>query len=207
MAPVNELPTVDELAELSHRALVAYAIRCAQRAEPLYIEKNLYIEKHQEPIRARYVRETIESAIQYLKGEFSRSKVATEFDTFASDHALNAAEYARYTAEECYNSENDPDYDAEMAEDDETTPAHRAKCAASFSLAATYETNLPLEEARRTEKITLQATLSDFRALQKLNNTEFDIDELGPLWADGAPEFFVKRAERLQALLDAGSQK
>ena len=156
-APTNQLPPVETLASLPKQALIIYALRCARRAEPLYAEKN------SDPTRARYVRACIDSAYNYLVTDrFINTYSSISFNSFASDYGVKSAEFAAMAAEETYNQITDPDYDAEMAEYDEATPADRAECAASYSLLATYDTHLPVDEARRCERIALHAALSDF---------------------------------------------
>lgn len=197
----DELPTPEDLDTLSDRAKVAYAVRCAQRAEPLYIDKD------DDRARATYIRSAIEAALCYLAGDYRGLPRFNEFEMFAGNYAASAATYAYFAAEESYNAENDPDYDAEMAECDETTPAHRAETVARFSLLAAYDSHDLIDEARRIERVALHAALSDFRALAILDSPDFEFRSLGPLWPDGVPETIVQRTERLKAVLglDASS--
>lgn len=198
-APTHQLPPVEALASLPRRAQIAYAIRCALRAEPLYAERDA------NPLRAQYVRACIDSAINYFSAQqFHNTYSAVRFNSFAADYGVQSAEFAAMASEEAYNEENDQDYDAEMAEYDESTAAHRVECAASFSLLATYDTHLPVEEARRTERIALSATLADYNWLVT-NDIGQDLDEIGPLWQNELLDSFARRLQIHEALLNTAS--
>ena len=174
---------------------MAYAIRCAQRAEPLYADQN------SDPLRARFVREYIEKATTYfMSGQFVHASTSVDFDPSFADYGLQAARFALMAAEDAFNEDNDPDYDAEEAEDDEATPAHRVESVASFSLLAVYDTHSPLDEARRCERVALAVTLADFKWLTE-NQYLQNITDIGPLWQHETLDTFAYRVKQHEKLL------
>ncbi len=197
-APTHQLPSVQEIALLPKRSQLAFAIRCAERVEPLYADK--YVD----PRRARHVRACIELATNYfltLQLADASESIFYDYKPKFKDDGVQAAEFAAMAAEAAFNEDNDPDYDAEEAEYDEMTTAHRVETAATFSLLAVYESHSPIEEARRLERLALAVTLIDFRWLKE--NQEFQkLTDVGPLWQQETFETFAQRLAKHRTLLD-----
>lgn len=186
-APIHHLPPVEEIASLPKRSQIAYAIRCALRAEPLYAEQDT------NPIRARFVHANIETAIRYfLIGRYDKHSASIDFNPSFQDYGVEASVFAAMASEDAFDEVNDPEYDTEMAAYDEATPAHRVECVATFSLLAAADTHLPAGEADRIQRIALAAALADFQYLTQHAALE-SIDEIGPLWHNAAPDTFDRR--------------
>ncbi len=174
---------------------MAYAIRCALRAEPLYADQN------SDPLRARFVRDCIEKATNYFtSGQFENASASVEFAPSFADYGVQAAQFTVMAAEAAFNEDNDPDYDSEEAEDDEATPAHRIESVASFSLLAVYDTHSPLDEARRCERIAFAVTLADFKWLME-NHNMHNTTDMGPLWQRETLDTFADRVKQHEKML------
>lgn len=194
-APTNQLPTLEDLNALSKRRQMIYAIRCAQRAEPLYAEKR------PDRDRALYIHSRLETALAYLAtGTLEKNSTEIQFSSY-SDYGIQSVDFAAMAAEDFYNEATDPEYGLEFAEYDEATPAHRVEWAAHFSVLTAYDTHLPLEEARRNERVALSATLADYDLL--LSSLGDDLETLGGLWHEEPLDSFERRLSLHKSILRA----
>lgn len=195
-APTKELPAVRKIAKLSKKAQIAYGIRCAQRAEPLYADKK------KDVVRARYLRNCIDAAVYYFEtGELLETTVSLVNEPpKGSDYAQAAGRSLSNAALTAYAADHDPEYDAKEAKQEEATPAHRISNVGTYALFATYDAIDPMEEARRCERIALAAALEDFAWLTE-NPAIADLAEMGPLWKSVTLEVFAERLALHEATL------
>jgi len=186
------------LNELPHRAIVAFAVRCARRVQPLYELP----EEH--PFRLEYIR-MLDKALGLIEAMTSgKSRID---DRLAAFEAVQAARYpaARYAADQAGDGHD----------------AVKSACAAedAIAVAANDAGEYAHEDASRAAAqiaaniadcgATAAALADDLQQLQELRQScscpdPFDPSEsgpLGPLWPDGIPDWYREKRIKLNQLL------
>ncbi|OHB68105.1 MAG: hypothetical protein A2V70_05040 [Planctomycetes bacterium RBG_13_63_9] len=215
---VEELPSLKELWQLSLRALVAYAARCARRVQPLYRSEN--------PEHVEAVERTISMAEQFAAsdsktcdttiGTTGPSGAGTAIGAASRVADACAAEAAK-KAEEAARAANALLRDPDATEDDLFYPGHTEHeanaaqgtldCAARAARAAAISAVKAVEfsycaPAATVHKAIVSACRADFQHLAKrYGPTSYlgepiDLTAMGRLWPEGEPEWF-RRARRV----------
>lgn len=192
---MSHLPTRQDLRRLTQRGCVAYAIRCAQRVEPLYCLSVA----DQESVRA--VHTAIESAIAYVR---SPSPTPAAIDRAAADAAYAAADAAHSAAANATDAAAAAEAAGAAAE---AAAAVKPNVTVECAEVAAARANAATEAADFGSEVIL-AAYADFTRLLELASGDgegdmIDMRELGPLWPSVEPDWFIEGEERLLAILSA----
>ena len=166
---MTELPTKEELKNLSKKALVAYAVRNALRVQPLF-QENAAKEDFQKP--AGWINASITLAQLWANGENIPPEDLKKIKNLVYQTTDATAYFAAATA---------------------NASTHAAAYAYAFEAAQSAGTALGEESHLITS-----ASISDFQKLLDLNLSESDsIDAsetgtLGPLWPNGKPMRYLE---------------
>ncbi|MBI5758036.1 MAG: hypothetical protein HZA46_05915 [Planctomycetales bacterium] len=182
-----ELPSVEQLNQLSHRAIVAYTVRCARRAQPITAMmpptlKGLQIELEKALRRGErfamgevFLPSWLNS--RYKKLRLSVRSIITKPEGAVSDAVSAAVAAATVTAAQ--NSARAADVASRAA-------MHSYAAVATFGNASSRAAN---------EKSVVDSTKSDYAILLKMSRSEiakFDATEAGacgPYWKRTVPEW------------------
>ncbi len=170
MPEPQQLPTEEELLRLSLRALVAYAARCARRAQPSFTSQH---KQHVEAVdRAIILAEQFAGAANASEAA-DYAKVGEAADEAADgDSALAAAVAA-----------------AAAARTARSTPyATRAACTATFAGDAADEADAAVPGAIAASRLDYQRLLDLSTEPAPALGEPIDFDALGPLWPEREPE-------------------
>ena len=194
------LPTVDELKTLTLRAMVAYAVRCARRVQPLYwqVREVTHREKHEAAIEtASTIAERFCRGEPIVAAAAADAARAAEAAADAADTAEAAAEAAEAAAEAARAVRAAAD-DARAADARAADAARAARAAFASATASTTAAT-----AKAVGKAAVAAARADYYRLVSLNlegypdlGPPIDPTEngpLGPLWSAGPPAWFTPR--------------
>jgi hypothetical protein len=189
MTEEMRLPTKEDLAKLTLRAMAAYAARCARRVQPLF-----------EAIKARLGAETsfaVERGIS-LAERFAQTTATPDVESVTkAAEDVNAAANAAADAGRPYLPAHSAAYSAAEA-------TAYAICAA-YGVAAPEAVPTPVAAARAAKAARaaydsdalIKACIHDYRILRQLSGhasgtlgDPIDSESLGPLWPEGEPEWF-----------------
>ena len=175
-------PTHHDLARLPQRAIVAYAVRCARRLQPLFATTGI----PDDNLHAQAVEEAIDIAERFCRGEAGRvadvcmaakaaakaaSRVADAAGTPDAVNAARVAEFAAYAV---------------------ATPVYAAIVAYATATVAAKTASAVDAAARADYDRLLSLNLGTYPELgHPIDPTA--TGPLGPLWPEGPPEWYPAR--------------
>lgn len=194
MSDRRELPTEDDLKTLPLRAIVAYAVRCAKRVQPLYAgaawlpgfaEHEAAVERAISLAQNFCLGQDV-SAIDDAVAAAAAAEAAAWVAADAAKAAAFAAAYAAYAA----NAANAATYAADEAVDAAIAAADaEAEAYADDDLCAD-NTRVAARAAKTDIDRLLQLNLGTYPELgQRIDPTENG--PLGLLWPEGPPEWYT----------------
>ncbi len=195
---------------LSLRAVVAYAARCARRVQPLFVS-------HQQE-HVDSVERAIDVAEKFAAFGVTAATATATAARAAVPRAANAADVASaaaYAANAAYAATNAAIAADSAAESLASAAAIAAESAAESAAArAATTTSDRAAAANAATNAAIAAAKSDYRKLLALGpepapalGEPIDFEALGPLWPEGEPEWFEKAKARAGVQIHATTAK
>lgn len=174
------LPLRQELVPLSDRAIVAYAVRCAQRA------LSSYLQIAEQPTEVQDTLRRLEDIIDHADRWLSRDNLTFNVDEFVKD-AEDARRSTDFTDTPTQNHAFNV-VDGAILTLGSVDAGNRAS-AARNAANASQQLKIAAKTAGHSERAVVLACNNDYGIL-KAFGSEFDgrkYDELGPIWPHGEP--------------------
>jgi hypothetical protein len=216
------LPTEKDLRRLPLRAIVAYAARCAWRVKSLYRLPDDYPDKprHEEAVDKAISAARYYAADQVFAGIIRSAFAAGDDAAAAADSAAGAAiagDDAAAAADSARAAAAAARAAATAAAADRATVSSARMAADSAALSVAWIAHPPNMTPAETDRDarTCAAARADFHRLLDLDLGRFpepgnpvdpsESGPLGPLWPDGAPEWYVRATEPVVVKVDTDS--